>query len=70
MFATPNDSRIRTLEARVARLAEFNQILLEHLLRAQDLSGPGKGPSSQDVNRWVIDLSDSVWSKYQYSPKL
>jgi len=70
LSATHNDSRIQTLEARVARLTEFNQILLEHLLRAQDFSGPGKGPSPQNVNRWVIDLSDSIWSKYGYSPKL
>lgn len=69
MAQLDNDSRIQKLETRVARLAEFNQILLAHILRVQDFSGPGKGPLSQNVHRWVIDLSDSVFSKFR-SPKL
>jgi hypothetical protein len=64
------DNRIRTLEAQVARLTEFSQLLLNHLLKAQSFSGVGKGPTPENVNRWVIDLSNATWEKYQHRAKL
>ena len=70
MSTAPEHTRIQALEARVARLAEFNELLLAHLLRIQNLSGPGKGPTSQQhVNVWLIDLSDAAWEKYRYNTK-
>jgi hypothetical protein len=65
-----NDARIKALETRVARLADFNQLLLNHLMRAQTFSPGGKGPTPQNVNRWVIELSNAVWNTYRNSPKL
>jgi hypothetical protein len=67
--STGTDSRVQALEARVTQLAEFNQILLDHLLQAQSFSGAGKGPSPENVHRWVIDLSNSVWGRFQSRPR-
>jgi hypothetical protein len=70
LASTQNESRIQALEARVGQLTEFNQILLDHLLRAQDFNGPGKGPLPENVHRWVIDMSNAVWSKYHVRRRL
>jgi hypothetical protein len=69
-LAPQNDQRLEALEARVANLAAFNQVLLDHLLQAQDFMGPGKPPNPQTVHRWVIDLSNSVWARYRGKGKL
>ena len=69
MSSSQADARIQALEARVSRLAEFNQLLLDYLIATQDFSGTGKGPTPQNVNRWVINLSDSVWTRYRGASK-
>jgi hypothetical protein len=70
LASTQDELRIKALEARVAQLTDFNQMLLDHLLRAQDFNGPGKGPLPENVHRWVIDMPNAVWSRYHNRRRL
>ena len=63
---TPSpEQRLEVLEKDVKRLREFNELLRQHLLKAQDFSGPGKGPTPQNVNVWLKSLSNVVFQKYR-----
>jgi hypothetical protein len=70
MSAPEVDARIQALEARVTRLAEFNQILLDHILGIQNFSTAFQGPTAQQqVALWLINLSDAASAKYRHSPR-
>lgn len=63
---TTSDQRIAELEAKVARLQDFNQILMTHIIAIQ-----GTDPvTPEKLHTVLIDLSDAVWQKYRYSPRL
>jgi hypothetical protein len=65
-----DDERIKALEGRVARLAEFNEFLLGHVLRVQSIGPLSPDPASQKkVNVWLIDLSDGAAEKYRYNKR-
>lgn len=66
MATRSTDERLKELEREMERLQQFNQILLDHLLRVQDY---GKAVA-ENIPVWLIDLSDALYQKYRYAPKL
>lgn len=66
METRSTDERLKELEKEVEGLQQFNQILLDHFLRVQ---GYGRAVA-ENIPAWLIDLSDVLYHKYRYAPKL
>jgi hypothetical protein len=65
------EAQIQELHEKVKRLQDLNQILLDHLRKVQNYSSPGKGPGNvENLNRWLIDLSNAVTAKFMSRQKI